>query len=339
MAHTHGPSCSHNHDDHKHDHSADKGHVHSHDHGHHHHGPGHVHGSGNKRAVAIGFVLTASFMVAEVIGGYISGSLALIADAGHMLTDAMALGLAWAGFTIAARKPDARRSFGYARFEVLAGFINALSLFAITAWIGYEAVSRIHTPQPVLAGPMLAVAVMGLLVNCLVFWILMRADRDHINIRGAILHVIGDLLGSVAAIVAALIIYATNWTPIDPILSIFVALLVLRSAWMLMRHSLHILLEGAPSHINVEELQNDIASNIEGVTNVHHVHIWSLSSGKTLATLHINIRQGADQMAILHAAQKRLSSRWEIGHATIQVELTEQCTDETNPSDNHATCA
>ncbi len=317
-----------NHDHAHHGQDHDHGHSHGHSHGGGHaHGAGHVHGGGNKRAVLIGFLLTAGFMIAEVIGGYISGSLALIADAGHMLTDAAALGLAWLGFHIAARKPDAKRSFGYARFEVLAGFVNALALFGLTIWIVVEAAQRIADPHPVLAGPMLVIAVLGLVVNCLVFAILMRADREQINIRGAILHVAGDLLGSVAAIVAAGVIWVSGWTPIDPILSVLVSLLILRSAWALLTQSLHILLEGVPEGLDASRLEADIAASVPGVVGVHHVHLWSLSSGKTLATLHVDMAAGGDQPAILRQVKTLLTERYAIGHTTIQIESAGDCVD------------
>lgn len=321
------------HDHSQHDHSSHRhghGHSHGHDHSHgggHSHGAGHVHGGGNKQAVLIGFLLTAGFMIAEVIGGYVSGSLALIADAGHMLTDAAALGLAWLGFRMATKQPDERRSFGYARFEVLAGFVNALALFGVTIWIVVEAVQRINDPHPVLAGPMLAIAVLGLLVNCLVFAILMRADREHLNIRAAIVHVAGDLLGSVAAIVAAGVIWVSGWTPIDPILSVLVSLLILRSAWALLTSSLHILLEGVPEGLDAARLEADIAATVPGVIGVHHVHLWSLSSGKTLATLHVDMAEGGDQPAILRQVKTLLTERYAIGHTTIQIESAGACVD------------
>lgn len=293
----------------------------------HEHGHGHAHGSGNERAVFWGFLLTFGFMIAEVAGGLISGSLALIADAGHMLTDAAALGLAWLGFRIARRAPDDRRSFGYARFEVLVGLVNAVTLLIVVAWIAYEAVQRLQEPQPVLAGPMFVVAVLGLLVNIGVFMMLLRADREHINIRGAILHVAGDLLGSVAAIIAAGVIFATGWTPIDPILSLLVGVLILRSAWSLLCHSLHILLEGAPDNVDVEELRRDLVATASGVIDVHHVHVWSLSSGKSLATLHVQVAPGADSHAALRDTKARLADRFGIAHATVQVETAEHCPD------------
>ncbi|MDX1399379.1 MAG: cation diffusion facilitator family transporter, partial [Oceanospirillum sp.] len=223
-------------------------HHHSHDHScHSHHGHSHapeVSGA-NERKVLLSFFLIFSFMIVEVIGGLISGSLALLADAGHMLTDAAALALAYAAFRFGRKAADTKRTFGYLRFEVIAGFINAITLFVIVGWILFEAWERFSEPQPVLAGPMMAVAIAGLVVNILVFWILTRGDSEHVNIKGAALHVMGDLLGSIGAVAAAVIIHFTGWTPIDPILSVVVSLLILRSAWVLLAKSLHILLEGA----------------------------------------------------------------------------------------------
>lgn len=244
-----------------------------------------------------------------------------------MLTDAAALALAWMGFRIARRPPDERHSFGYARFEVLAGLANAVTLFVIIAWIAYEAVQRLTAPQPLLAGPMLAVAVVGLIVNVGVFYMLTRADREHINIRGALLHVAGDLLGSIAAIIAAGVIYATGWTPIDPLLSLLVAALILRSALSLFRHSLHILLEGAPDNIDVGELRRDLTIHAHGVEGVHHVHVWSLSSGQTLATLHLQLHPDAEPRSALTSAKARLADRFGIAHATVQIDPTDQCPD------------
>lgn len=301
-------------------------HTHSHAHDH-RHGPGHTHGASNERAVSWGFLLTFGFMLAEVSGGLMSGSLALLADAGHMLTDAAALGLAWLGFRIARRVPDERRSFGYARFEVLAGLANAVTLLVVVVWIVVEAIGRLQEPQPVLAGPMALVAALGLVVNIGVFTMLMRADREHVNMRGAIIHVAGDLLGSVAALVAAGVIYVTGWTQIDPLLSLLVGLLILKSAWSLLRHSIHILLEGAPERVDVGELRLDLVANANGVVDVHHVHVWSLTSGKNLATLHIGVWSEADQAVALQSVKARLAQRFGIVHATIQIDVAGQCPD------------
>ncbi|MCD9029804.1 cation diffusion facilitator family transporter [Luteimonas sp. BDR2-5] len=300
-----------------------------HQHEHHDHGAhGHAHGTHghaptvsarNERVVLTGFLLTAGFMLVEVVGGVLSGSLALIADAGHMLTDAAALALAWVGFRIGRRASDARRTFGYMRFEVLAGLVNAMTLFALVAWIVWEAVQRLRSPGEVLAGPMLAVAVVGLLVNCLVFWILHRGDQSHVNIRGATLHVLGDLLGSVAAIVAALVIHFTGWMPIDPILSVLVCLLILRSAWSLLRGAFHILMEGTPPDIDIGTLRAHLIEEIDGVAAVDHVHVWSITSGKVLATLELTLAEDAEPARVVPAVKQALAGRFAIGHTTVEV--------------------
>ena len=189
----------------------------------------HQHHSGNMRRVIIALILTGTFMVVEVIGGVISGSLALLADAGHMLTDTMALALAAVAFHVSKRPADAKLTYGYQRFQILAAFVNGLSLLLIVAWILYEAIDRFRHPNEILGSTMLLVAALGLIVNIVAFIVLHGGDRNNLNIRGAALHVLGDLLGSVAAIIAALVIIQTGWTPIDPILSVAVALLILRS--------------------------------------------------------------------------------------------------------------
>ena len=294
-------------------------HQHSHDHSEHGHSHAPKVSAGNERAVLIGLCLTGSFMVAEVIGGYLSGSLALIADAGHMLTDTVALFLAWLGFRLGRRPADIRRSFGYSRLEVLAGLINALSLFALVGWIAYEAVQRFLAPEEVLAGPMFVVAVLGLIVNLVVFRILSGADADHVNIKGALLHVLGDLLGSVGAIAAAVIIWLTGWMPIDPILSLVVSLLILRSAWALLTRTFNILMEGAPDGIDIKELQSDLRSAVPGLADVGHLHVWALSSGQTMATLDIALAPGADPAVVSREVKARLAQQHDIGHTTVEI--------------------
>ncbi|SEP67621.1 cobalt-zinc-cadmium efflux system protein [Devosia sp. YR412] len=320
--------AGHNHDEDDHeghdhagrDHSGDDhaGHDHSgHDHAGHSHAP--TVSAGNERVVLIGFLLTAGFMVAEVIAGALSGSLALIADAGHMLTDSAALLLAWAAFRYGRRASDSQRSFGYMRLEVVAGLINSVALFALVAWITYEAIQRLMQPHEVLAGPMFIVAVLGLVINIVVFVVLSRGDKDHVNIRGAMVHVLGDLLGSVGAIVAAIVIWLTGWMPIDPILSVLVSLLVLRSAWKLFRGSLHILMEGTPGNVVVEDLSKSLVAKVEGLKEVRHVHVWSITSGKPVATLDILIAAGAHPAAVTQAVKAALLTDYGITHSTIEV--------------------
>ena len=293
-----------------------------HDHHHHAHGA-HSHapnvGNRNERVVLIGLLLTAGFMLVEVVGGLLSGSLALIADAGHMLTDAAALALAWAAFRVGRRASNARKTFGYLRFEVLAGLINALTLFALVAWIAWEAVQRLRAPTEVLAGPMLAVACAGLVVNLLVFRILHAGDQSHVNIKGATLHVLGDLLGSVAAIVAALVIHFTGWMPIDPILSVLVCVLILRSAWSLLRNSLDILMEATPAGIDIDELRAHVVERVPGVADVHHVHVWSITSGRVMATLELTLSEQGEAALAVPATKRALHERFGIGHTTVEV--------------------
>lgn len=300
---------------HSHSHSG-----HDHDHGGHDHSHAPTITRENERKVLLSFFLIASFMVVEVVGGLLSGSLALLADAGHMMTDAAALALAYAAFRFGQRLADSKRTFGYLRFEVVAGLINAVTLFAIVGWIVYEAWERFQQPAPILAGPMFGVAVAGLLVNILVFWILTRGDSEHVNIKGAALHVMGDLLGSVGAIGAAVVIYLTGWTPIDPILSVLVSLLVLRSAWKLAAKSIHILLEGTPDGVGPDEIEQHLMQSVPGIAAVHHIHVWSITSGRTLATMSVRPVEGADLRAVMLAAEAELKSKFDIEHPTLAVD-------------------
>jgi len=296
----------------------------SHDHSHHHVSSSHD----SQRRLFWGILLTAGFMLAEVVGGILSGSLALLADAGHMLTDAAALGLAWFAAWISRRPADGRRSYGYHRVQTLAAFVNGLTLIAIVVWIAIEAVRRFLSPVAVMGTPMLVIATLGLVVNLVVFAILHGGDRDNLNIRGAALHVLGDLLGSVAAIVAALVILATGWTPIDPLLSLLVAALILRSAWKLTRESGHILLEGSPLDPDGERLRREIPAALPAVHDVHHVHVWSLTPARHLVSLHAAVESGEDRQAVLVAIKALLVERYGIRHATIQLEDRDDCADE-----------
>ncbi|RWR01097.1 zinc transporter ZitB [[Pantoea] beijingensis] len=280
----------------------------------------HAEGNSNKNRLLAAFSITAVFMVAEVIGGIISGSLALLADAGHMLTDAAALLVALLAVQFAQRKPNARHTFGWLRLTTLAAFVNAIALLVITALIVWEAIRRFYQPQPVAGGFMLVIAIGGLIANLLSFWLLHRGTEEkNLNVRAAALHVLGDLLGSVGAIVAALIILFTGWTPIDPILSILVSALVLRSAWSLMKESFHELLESAPDSIDVEKLKRDLTLNMAEVRNVHHVHLWQVGE-KPVMTLHVQVIPPHDHDALLRRIHDYLHHRYHIEHATVQME-------------------
>ena len=308
-------------DDHAHAH-AGHGHDHAHDHshGHHHHGD-----EKNESRIGIAALLTGAFMGVELAGGLISGSLALIADAGHMLSDFGSLALAWIGFRMARRPANSRRTFGFRRFPVLAAFVNGLTLFAIVVWIIAEAIGRLNNPHPIEPTLMLWVAAAGLAVNVVAFAVLHGADRDNLNVRGALLHVAGDLLGSIAAIVGAIMIMNTGWLQIDPILSALVSLIILRSAWSLTFESAHILLEGAPHNVDLDKVTHDL-EHVEGVVDIHHAHLWSLDGRRSMMTMHARIREDAAGPAVVARIKARLHDTHGIDHATIEIE-SEDCAD------------
>ncbi len=303
--------------------------MHTHSHGH-----DHVHGAGaSERRIGLAALVTGLFMLAEVAGGILSGSLALIADAGHMLTDCAGLVLAWLGFRIARRPADRKRSYGYGRFGVLVAFANGLLLFAVAGWIVVEAVHRIRAPTPVLGGVMFWVALAGLGVNILSLHLLAGGDRGNLNVRAAVLHVAGDLLGSVAALAAAVTILMTGWMAIDPILSVLVAVLILGSAARIVLDAGHILLEGTPAGLDPRQIEQDLEASVPGVRDVHHVHAWSLSQDRPIVTLHARISSdGAAPEAVTSAIKKRLKTVYGVDHATVEIEF-ERCADAPAPKD------
>jgi cobalt-zinc-cadmium efflux system protein len=305
-------------------------HQHDHPHAHEHAGPSDRRG----RKLLLAFVLTTVMMVAEVIGGAWSGSLALLADAGHMMVDSLALLLAVVGAWMATRPADARRSYGYGRIEVLVGFVNALSQFVLVGWIIYEAVMRLLHPGAILSGVMLVVAVIGLLVNLLVLRILHGHAHDDVNLAGASLHVLGDLLGSLGAVLAALAIRWFGWLWADPVLSMLVALLILNSAWRLLRLSAHILLEGVPDGMDSAEVQASLRGADASIRDIHHLHVWQLASGSRMATLHAELNEPADSARALQAIKQMLLERFDIQHVTVQVDPGE-CLDQSKSCAGH----
>lgn len=287
----------------------------------------HAHANSNMRRVLFALLLTGSYMIVEVIGGVLSGSLALLADAGHMLTDTMALGLAAAAFWISKRPADLKRTYGYQRFQILAAFVNGLGLLLIVAWILIEAVDRLRHPAPVLGTTMLLIATIGLLVNVVTFVVLHGGDRENLNIRGAAMHVAGDLLGSLAAVIAAIVIIYSGWTPIDPILSVLVALLILRSAWSLVKHSAHVLLEGAPESLNISAMQERLIAAVPTVTGIHHVHVWGLTPQDLMLTMHVRlVSPPKNPTECIRRIKAVLQAEYSIGHSTIEIE-TDDCAD------------
>jgi cobalt-zinc-cadmium efflux system protein len=274
----------------------------------------------NERRIGLAALITGLFMFAEVAGGIVAGSLALIADAGHMLTDFASLVLAWFGFRLARRPADWKRTYGFDRFQVVIAYTNGLALFAIAAWIVYEAAERLATPRPVLGGVMVVVAVLGLLVNIAAYWLLHGADRENLNVRGAAVHVLGDLLGSVAALIAGAVIIFTGWTPIDPLLSILVAVIIVYSGWRVVSDAGHILLEGAPRELDTRAIGPDLVANVPGVSEVHHVHVWSITQERRMVTLHACVREGLHGDRMVKAIKARLHDRFGLDHATVEIE-------------------
>ncbi|WP_147534090.1 cation diffusion facilitator family transporter [Bacillus marasmi] len=292
-------------------------HGHSHEHGHHHH-------SSNQKALFWAFILIAIFMVVEVIGGILTNSLALLSDAGHMLSDAVALGLSFFAIKIGQRKATISKSYGYKRFEIIAAGLNGITLIVISLYIFIEAYQRFQDPPEIQSLGMLTISLIGLLVNIAAAFILMSGDKDgNLNVRSAFLHVIGDMLGSVGAICAALLIYFFGWGFADPIASIIVAILILFSGWNVTKESLHILMEGTPSNIECEKVKQALMK-IPCVNDVHDLHVWSITSGMPMLTCHISIGDATSHDTVLTNAQSLLHDQFGIDHSTIQVEQTAQ---------------
>lgn len=281
-----------------------------------HHHVGHDQG-GSPLIKALLFTL--AFAVVEAVAGVWSGSLALLSDAGHMLTDSLALGLAALAAWLARKPPSRRHTYGLVRLEVFAAVINSLGMLWLIGFITWEAIQRLAAPQPVMGGAVMAVAAIGLLVNLTVAWLL-HEGGNSLNTRAAFIHVLGDLLGSVAALTAGAVIWFTGYLPIDPILSMVVALLILVSALRLLWESLHVLMESVPSHTSVERVAADL-SGIPGVVRVHDLHIWTLSSGQIGLTAHLELDSFDDWARILMASRAVLDQRHGIRHVTLQPEI------------------
>ena len=290
-------------------------------HGHH----GHVHGHGASAPLFWALGLTLSFAVVEAVSGWWSGSLALLGDAGHMLTDSISLGLAAGAAVLAKRAPSSLHSFGLGRAEILAALVNALTMIVIVVWISVEAIERFHQPGPIKGGVVLIVAFVGLLINLGAAWLL-SGDRHNLNVRAALLHVLGDLLGSVAALVSGAVILLTGWTTIDPLLSLLIVVLILVSAVRVLREALHALMEGVPLHLDLERVGRIMAS-VEGVVSVHDLHIWSLSASRIALAAHIVIHDLRAWPATMARLQTQLKDEFGIHHVTLQPESDERFVD------------
>lgn len=287
---------------------------HAHDHSHHHGG---TETPDQRRRLLIALALTWGYALVEVLAGWQGGSLALLADAGHMVTDGAALGLALLAAWLAARPTSSRHSYGFGRAELFAALINALAMLAVVAGIAMEAWSRFTTPRPIDGLLISVVALIGLGVNLFVAWLLSHG-QENLNVRGAFLHVLGDILGSVAAIAAGVVVWLTGWTPIDPLLSILIGGLVLAASLRLLRDALHGLMDGVPFAIDLDHLGKKLAS-VPGVIEVHDLHVWALSGERLALTAHVRLNDMADWPAILHGLQHEAEEHG-IGHATFQPE-------------------
>lgn len=284
------------------------------DHHHHHH-----HAPGNGQGLIWSFALTAGFAVVEGAGGWWAGSLALLGDAGHMISDATALGFAALAAWVARQPPSTRHSYGLGRAEVVAAIVNSLLMVAVVVAIAVAAVIRLQKPTPVAGETVMGIAIAGLLINLGVAWLLSRGEHT-LNTRAALMHVMGDLLGSVAALTAGAVVYFTGWTPIDPILSLFICVLILYSALRLLREALHVIMEGVPLNLDLREVGQAMAA-AQGVRSIHDLHIWTLSSGKVILSAHVVIPDMASWEITLTALRELIHKRFDIDHVTLQPEL------------------
>ncbi len=265
-------------------------------------------------------------MLMEIAGGIISHSLALLSDAGHMLTDLFALVLSWIAHKFSAKKSDLQRSYGYHRLQIIAAFVNGLTLFFIAVVIIIESIKRFIFPVHVEWKIMLIISTLGLISNIMVFFILHSKCENNINMKSAVLHVIGDILGSVAAILASVIIMFTGWQIVDPILSVFVSVIILNSGYKILKNSCHILLEGTPESVSAKEIKSELISKLPEVIDVHHIHVWSLSDNYFILTMHAKIKQNGQHTNTLYEIKKILLNRFEIAHSTVEIEYDE-CVD------------
>jgi cobalt-zinc-cadmium efflux system protein len=283
------------------------------------HGHSHTPAGKNKKRLAIVLALTTTYLIAEVVGGLLTGSLALLADAGHMLTDVAGLGLALMAIQFAERPATPERTYGFYRVEILAALTNGVVLIGISGFILYEAYQRFRNPPAVQSGPMLAVALVGLGINLVGVYILRAASEESLNLKAAYFEVMSDMLMSIGVIVAAIVMLTTRWYYVDPIISAGIGLFILPRTWMLLKDAVGVLLEGTPSDVNLATLRESIES-VPGVASVHDLHVWSLTSGVNAMSVHAVLADHALHDEVLAAVQKRVTLDFKIAHATVQVE-------------------
>ena len=295
----------------------------------HDHSHNHTNGA-NKKVLLISFIIITSYMIVEAIGGYLTNSLALLADAGHMLSDAISLGIALLAFTLGAKVANHSKTYGYKRFEILAAVLNGLTLIIVALYIFYEAIGRFQNPPEVASTGMLIIATIGLLVNILVAWIMMRGGdvEENLNMRGAYLHVISDMLGSVGAIIAALLIIFFGWEWADPLASVIVAVLVLRSGYFVTKSGLHVLMEGTPEDVDMDDVVKTI-KNKKGIEGIHDLHVWSITSGLNALSCHAVVDERmsiAESERLLRQIEHDLEHQ-NIHHMTVQLETSDHLHD------------
>ena len=282
------------------------------------------------RRLSIALVLTTIYMLAEIIGGLLTNSLALLADAGHMFSDALALALSLFAFWIARRPPSSTRTYGYYRTEILAALANGATLIAISVFIFIEAYERFDNP-PAVQGPlMVAIASGGLVMNLVGLWILNSGKSENLNVRGAWLHVFTDALGSVGVIVSGLLIWTLGWNRADPIASVVIGLLVIYSSWSLLKETVSVLMEGTPGHIDVDRVRDSLVG-MDDVVSVHDLHVWSITSGIECLSAHLVARKDCDQQALLSGTREHMRERFGIAHVTIQIEFDDLGVDASCP--------
>ncbi|UOO92910.1 cation diffusion facilitator family transporter [Vitreoscilla stercoraria] len=316
--------------------------AHSHDHSHH----GHAH-TNNQKILWYSFLIISGYMVIEAVGGVLTNSLALLSDAGHMLSDAIALGIALLAFKFGSKQANANKTFGYQRFEILAAALNGLTLILVAVWVIYEAIGRFVNPLPIQSTGMLIIATIGLIVNIVVAWMMFKGGdtEENLNMRGAFLHVLGDLLGSVAAIIAALAVKFYGWAWADPLISVLVSILILKSGYGILKEALHVLMEGTPKNLDMDVIRQNLLSQAE-IANIHDLHLWSITSGQHVLTCHLVMREDvriSQVQEVLHRLEKLLQAQG-VQHVTLQAESLHHGHDEAalcshtasqNPSHSH----
>lgn len=299
-----------------HNHSHSNGHIHAHNHN-------HAKEISNIKALVFAFSLTAIFMVIEFIGGFLSKSLALMSDAGHMLSDVVSMGIAIWAIHQGTKISDFSKTFGYKRTEVIAAFVNGITLVAISALILKEGIERLINPIQINQDQLILIAFIGLIINIIVASVLFKNSKESVNVRGAFLHVISDMLGSIGAIAAGLVIKYTGWLYADPLISIIIALLILYSSFSIIKDTYHTLMEGSPKHIKFDDVINKIKT-IENVNDVHDLHIWSLNEDEIILTAHLIVNENVNQSLIISNVKKMLHNTFHVEHSTLELE-TSQC--------------